>query len=120
MPNPIDLERFRDCSDGTAAGLEELADLFLAHIAETAEALHPAVRDAQADVIQAVAHKGAGAAGACGARHLRELLTELEMLGAESRLERTPDVLSEIDREVARVSSYLTAARENGFATEPR
>ena len=119
MPNPIDLERFRDCSDGTEAGLDQLADLFLAHIVETADALRPAVTEGRAGDIQSVAHKGAGAAGACGARQLRELLTELEMLGAEERLERTAAVFGEIEQEVARVRDYLSAARDNRFA-EPR
>ena len=118
MPNPIDLERFRDCSDGTPAGLQQLADMFLERMSEAAHALGPAVRDAQAEVIRTEAHRAAGAAGACGARVLGELLSRLEALGAERRLESTPAILGQFEQELTRVRRFLDAARDNGFSQE--
>ena len=110
MPNPIDLARLREFSDGTPDGLRQLAEMFLTHMAETTSALRPAVTNARADIIRAEAHKAAGTAGACGARHLGELLTRLETLGAEQRLDGTAEVLEEIETELARLRAFLEAA----------
>jgi HPt (histidine-containing phosphotransfer) domain-containing protein len=112
MASPVDLERMREFCDGTEQGLWELADMFVAHLSEAVTTLQAAVGDAQADAIRAEAHKAAGSAGACGAHGLRALLARLEQLGAEHRLEGTPEVLQEIETELARLRAFLHAARE--------
>jgi HPt (histidine-containing phosphotransfer) domain-containing protein len=113
MPDPVDVARLREFSDGSAEGLQQLIDLFLAHMHESAEALRPAVADLRAEEIRILAHKAAGTAGACGARDLARLLVTLEKLGANRELQRTAPVLEEIEQELARLRAFLAALVES-------
>ena len=106
--DPIDLARLRDFSDGTDAGMRELADMFMEHMADCAAALRPAVAEGRADVIRAEAHRASGTAGACGAQELAALLAALEAAGAEGRTGDAPGLMQRIDKETARVRAFFT------------
>ena len=50
--NPIDLVRLRDFSDGTEAGLRDLAGLFVTHMNECLEALQRGVAEQNGELMR--------------------------------------------------------------------
>lgn len=80
MPPPVDLARLAEFSDGTAAGLRTLIEIFLQDSVETTAELHAAVESERLAEIELLAHRAGGASGACGAGHLAALLLQLEEL----------------------------------------
>src|SRR5688500_561077 len=110
--DPINLARLRDFSDGTDAGMRELADMFLTHMDECAEALAGAVAESRLERIRAEAHRTAGTAGACGAHHLAELLGTLETLDAKQLAEDSPALVKQIEEEMARVRTFFATIFE--------
>ena len=109
MPDPIDLERLRQLSDGTPAGVEQLAQMFVTHITETAGELRAAVDGGRGPEIRAVAHRGAGTAGACGARSLAATLAALEAAGRDGPIDDAPRLMAEAEAEIDRVRQFLSA-----------
>jgi HPt (histidine-containing phosphotransfer) domain-containing protein len=107
MPDPIDLERLRQFSEGTPDGLRRLADLFLDHLQATSEELRAAMTAQDRAAVRSLAHRAAGAAGACGAALLAALLERLQRLGPEERVERMLALMDCADAELARVRGFL-------------
>ena len=105
--NPIDLPRLRDFSDGTEAGLRELAALLITHMDECLAALRRGAAEQDAETIRIEAHRGAGTFGACGAQSLSALLAGLEHAAGE--LAEAVARLPQIEAEAARVRAYLAA-----------
>jgi HPt (histidine-containing phosphotransfer) domain-containing protein len=115
MPQPVDLVRFVQFSDGTASGLTTLVELFVANTTEALEDLAAAIGSGMPAEIERVAHRAAGSTAACGAGRLGELLSELERVAQQGGTERAADLLSEIAAEAARVCEFLrqTIRRES-------
>ena len=109
---PIDLTRLRDFSDGTEAGLRDLAGLFVTHMEECLLAIQRAVEERDSAVIRSEAHRGAGTFGACGAQPLAALLLELETLGVEQNVDAAAARLPAVSSEVARVREFLETTLE--------
>ena len=107
MPDPIDVSRLREFSDGTPDGVRQLVAMFLAHVGETFEELRGAIGQARADDIRSLAHRAAGAAGACGAVELARLLAIIETHGTEQQVGGTPALMDQADAELARVRTFL-------------
>jgi HPt (histidine-containing phosphotransfer) domain-containing protein len=108
--HPIDLGRLRDFSDGTDAGMRDLAGLFVAHLDECLEALRRGVATQDAEVIRTEAHRGAGTFGACGAQPLSALLVALEHSAAARQLPEATALLPQVEAEVVRVREFLDTA----------
>ena len=113
--DPIDLSRLREFSDGTDHGVRYLAALFLGHMDECVAAIRAAVEAGDGERIRTEAHRGAGTAGACGARGLSTGLLELESLGAGGQVDESSARLPAIEREVKGIREFLDRA----FDTPP-
>jgi HPt (histidine-containing phosphotransfer) domain-containing protein len=109
---PIDLTRLRDFSDGTEAGLRDLAALFVTHMEECLLAIRRAAEEGDGAVIRAEAHRGAGTFGACGAQPLAALLLDVERFGAAQQVDEAAALLPAVESEVARVREFLEATLE--------
>ena len=109
MPDPIDVSRLREFSDGTPDGVRQLVDMFLAHAGETFDQLRGAIGQARADDICSLAHRAAGAAGACGAVELARLLAVIEKHGAAQQVDGMAALMNQADAELARVRTFLAA-----------
>lgn len=107
MPPPVDLPRLAEFSDGTAAGLRTLIDIFLQDSAETAAQLHAAVAAARFAEIELLAHRAGGASGACGAGRLSALLLQLEESARAGTADDAGALMREVASELARVTVYL-------------
>jgi HPt (histidine-containing phosphotransfer) domain-containing protein len=122
--NPIDLTRLRDFSDGTEAGLRDLAGLFVTHMDECVTALRRGVETQDVDLIRVEAHRGAGTFGACGAQVLSALLARLEQVAGNGEFADARTLLPQVEEEVTRVRGFLGAAIEpvgpgdHGFAKD--
>ena len=107
--NPIDLARLRDFSDGTDDGVRGFAAMFVGHMDELVTALRGAVSARNGASIREEAHRGAGTAGACGARPLAALFLDLEALGAGHRVEEAAMLMPEVELELSRLREYIDA-----------
>jgi HPt (histidine-containing phosphotransfer) domain-containing protein len=116
--NPIDLARLRDFSDGTDAGLRELAGLFVTHMDECLAALRQGVVAQDGELIRTEAHRGAGTFGACGAQPLSALLTRIETLAAARQLPEATALLPQVEAEVGRVRACLDRGLEPAAASD--
>jgi CheY-like chemotaxis protein len=117
MP-PVDMARLRDFSDGTDAGVRQLADMFVSHMTECLEGLRVAAESGNKSVLRAEAHRWAGTAGACGARALAELLRQLEALDPADDSDAAR-LVSAIAAELAKVRSFLHAIFADASGTAP-
>ena len=109
---PIDLTRLRDFSDGTEAGLRDLAALFVMHMDECLLAIQRAVEERDSAVIRSEAHRGAGTFGACGAQPLAALLRDVETFGATGRIDEAAALLPAVASEIACVRDFLEVTLE--------
>ena len=109
---PIDLTRLRDFSDGTEAGLRDLAALFVTHMEECLLAIRRGAEERDSAVIRSEAHRGAGTFGACGAQPLAALLLDVEKLGAAQQVDEAAALLAAVASEVARVREFLHTTLE--------
>src|SRR5918994_171542 len=107
MPPPVDLPRLAEFSDGTAAGLRTLIEIFLQDAAETAAELHAAVESARHAEVELLAHRAGGASGACGAGRLAELLRQLEELARGGSTDGATLLMRDVASELGRVRVYL-------------
>ena len=108
MQAPIDLERLRQFSDGSPEGLRQLVQMLLDQVDVTSADLRSAVVQARPDALSAIAHRGAGMAGACGARDLAGVLGRLEQLGDTAGLDGLDAVMKEAEAEFARLQEFLS------------
>ena len=116
---PIDLTRLRDFSDGTEAGLRDLAALFVTHMDECLIAIRRAAAARDSAAIRAEAHRGAGTFGARGAQPLAALLIDVEKLGAAQKVDEAAARLPAVADEVARVRSFLEATLDEVETHDP-
>lgn len=78
---PVDLDRLREMTDGTEAGIRELIELYLEQTASQLEQIVDAVRSGRAGDVRRIAHSCAGASATCGMKEIVPLLRELERRG---------------------------------------
>jgi HPt (histidine-containing phosphotransfer) domain-containing protein len=105
MPDPVDLERLREFSDGTDDGVRTLAGLFLDELEEAARALR---RSAGARTeLETIAHRIGGTAGACGAVALAGVLSSIESMAHAGQVEQAAELLPQLERELTAVRQFL-------------
>jgi HPt (histidine-containing phosphotransfer) domain-containing protein len=106
---PIDLNRLQDFSDGTEAGLRDLAAMLVGHMEECLAAIRRGVTGQDSEVVRSESHRGAGTFGACGAGPLSALLARIETLAGVQNLDEASALVPEAEREVAKVREVLAA-----------
>jgi HPt (histidine-containing phosphotransfer) domain-containing protein len=105
MPDPVDLERLRELSDGTDDGVRTLAGLLLDELEEAACALR---RSAGARTeLESIAHRTGGTAGACGAVALAGVLLNIESIAHAGQVEQAAGLLPQLERELTAVRQFL-------------
>lgn len=105
MPDPVDLERLREFSDGTDDGVRTLAGLFLDELEEAARALGRSV--GTPTELETIAHRTGGTAGACGAVALAGVLLNIESMARAGQVEQAAGLLPQLERELAAVRQFL-------------
>jgi HPt (histidine-containing phosphotransfer) domain-containing protein len=105
MPDPVDLERLREFSDGTDDGVRTLAGLFLDELEETARALRRSV--GTPTELETIAHRTGGTAGACGAVALAGVLLNIESMARAGQVEQAFGLLPQLERELTAVRQFL-------------
>ena len=93
---------------GEADFVTELIDLFLVEVTLQLEALHEALRNADAFEIERLAHRLKGSSASLGATQLAALFSELE--GKDS-FAGARDVMAQLEREFELVREALKAER---------
>lgn len=104
---PVEIEKLRQLTDNDEEFLCELVTLYLEDAPVRLEKLRQAIASASATEIKAEAHGLKGATGNLSANELQNLFAQMERLGANNDLSRTPHLFSEIELEYARVEKYL-------------
>jgi HPt (histidine-containing phosphotransfer) domain-containing protein len=105
MPDPVDLERLREFSDGTDDGVRTLAGLFLDELEEAARALGRSVGARKE--LATIAHRTGGTAGACGAVALADVLLNIETMAQAGQMEQAAGLLPQLERELTAVRQFL-------------
>lgn len=112
MSHPADLTRLRGFSDGTPEGLRALVQSFITHTSNTVAELRAVTPSSPAD-IHMLSHRAAGAAGACGATLLAELLRSVEASAKAGDLEGIEEQVAAVEIELARVRTFLRPLLED-------
>jgi HPt (histidine-containing phosphotransfer) domain-containing protein len=107
MPDPVDLERLREFSDGTNDGVRTLASLFLDELEEAARALGCSAGTGARVELEAIAHRIGGTAGACGAVALAGVLLNIESMAHAGQVEQAAGLLPQLERELTAVRQFL-------------
>ena len=107
MPDPVDLERLREFSDGTDDGVRTLASLFLEELEEAARALGRSAGAGAWTELETIAHRTGGTAGACGAVALAGVLSKIESMAHAGQVEQAAGLLPQLERELTAVRQFL-------------
>jgi len=107
MPDPVDLERLREFSDGTGDGVRTLAGLFLDELEEAARALGRSAEAGARTELETIAHRTGGSAGACGAVALAGVLLKIESMAQAGQVEQAAGLLPQLQRELTAVREFL-------------
>jgi|SRR6185436_7388389 len=107
MPDPVDLERLREFSDGTNDGVRTLAGLFLDELEEAARALGRSAEAGARTELETIAHRTGGSAGACGAVALAGVLLKIESMAQAGQVEQAAGLLPQLQRELTAVREFL-------------
>jgi CheY-like chemotaxis protein len=105
---PVDLERFKELTDGSEAGMKELADMYLEQTTGQLQQLRVAVESKQHGDIRRIAHSCAGASATCGMIRLVPHLRELERQGHEGRLTNAMELCAEAESEFDRIRKFFS------------
>ncbi len=84
----------------------ELMDLFLENSSDQIKELQEAVRKRESEEIKRLAHSIKGAAANLGILHVQKSANELEMIGAENRIQEAPKSLNGLIKELDRFKDF--------------
>jgi HPt (histidine-containing phosphotransfer) domain-containing protein len=107
MPEPVDLERLREFSDGSDEGVRTLAALLLDELEEAARALSDSADAGAWTELETLAHRIGGTAGACGAVALAAVLLNIESMAHAGQMEQAIGLLPQLDRELTAVRQFV-------------
>jgi len=107
QPNPVEIPRLKEISDGDPAIERELIELFLQSMEKHLDALISAARDRDRESLQREAHATKGISANMGARRLQDMVERLEQICSGNDLDPVPDIVTAMEKEYARARSYL-------------
>jgi HPt (histidine-containing phosphotransfer) domain-containing protein len=107
MPDPVDLERLREFSDGTSDGVRTLAALFLDELEQAHRALGRAAAANRSSELESIAHRAGGSAGACGASTLAGVLLHIESMARAGQMDQAARLLAQFEAELTAVQQFL-------------
>jgi signal transduction histidine kinase/HPt (histidine-containing phosphotransfer) domain-containing protein len=114
---PVEMDRLKDLTDGSADNLRELVELFFKQTTQQLEQLEAAARANKADDVRRVAHSCAGASATLGMTRLVPMFRELEKQGASGTLTNARQVCENAVREFKIIQQFLAA--QPGMAAAP-
>jgi HPt (histidine-containing phosphotransfer) domain-containing protein len=114
---PVEMDRLKDLTDGSAESMRELVELFFKQTAQQLEQLEAAARANKADDVRRVAHSCAGASATLGMTRLVPMFRDLEKQGASGTLTNATQVCENAVREFKLIQQFLAA--QPGMAATP-
>jgi signal transduction histidine kinase/HPt (histidine-containing phosphotransfer) domain-containing protein len=114
---PVEMDRLKDLTDGSAESMRELVELFFKQTAQQLEQLEAAARANKADDVRRVAHSCAGASATLGMTRLVPMFRDLEKQGASGTLTNATQVCENAVREFKIIQQFLAA--QPGMAATP-
>jgi HPt (histidine-containing phosphotransfer) domain-containing protein len=111
----VDFEQLHAATDGDAAVMRDLVNLYFQQAGEIMMGLRAAAKSEDAPEVNHLAHKLAGSSLACGMTAAAPLLRELEKKAREGRTDGADATLALIDASIekmrARAESYLAGQK---------
>ena len=104
----MDLERLREMTDGTDAGIRELVALYVQQTTTQLEQLTAAAKAGDKTEVRRIAHSCAGASATCGMSVLVPILRELERQGHEGKLADAEKLCADANLEFVRIRHCLS------------
>ncbi len=114
---PVEMDRLKDLTDGSADNLRELVELFFKQTCQQLAQLEAAARANKADDVRRVAHSCAGASATLGMTRLVPMFRDLEKQGASGTLTNAAQVCENALREFKIIQQFL--AEQPGLAATP-
>jgi signal transduction histidine kinase/HPt (histidine-containing phosphotransfer) domain-containing protein len=114
---PVEMDRLKDLTDGSADNMRELVELFFKQTAQQLAQLEAAARANKADDVRRVAHSCAGASATLGMTRLVPMFRDLEKQGASGTLTNATQVCENALREFKIIQQFL--ATQPGVAAAP-
>lgn len=108
---PVDIDRLKEFTDGTAENLRELIHLYINQTEIYLIDLKTATDNGQPEQMRRVAHSAAGSSATCGMVQLAALLRKIEHAAQENRVDDATVALPHALAEYDRVKTFLL---ENG------
>jgi CheY-like chemotaxis protein len=106
-PQPVNMERMCDFTNGSPDDLRELINLYLKQTTEQVAQLSTAVQVGSAQDVRKLAHSCAGASATCGMTVIVPLLRELERMGNDNNLNGASDLALKVSNEFKRIRHFL-------------
>jgi CheY-like chemotaxis protein len=106
---PVEMDRLKDLTDGSAESMRELVELFFKQTAQQLEQLEAAARANKADDVRRVAHSCAGASATLGMTRIVPMFRDLEKQGASGTLTTATQVCENAVREFKVIQQFLAA-----------
>jgi HPt (histidine-containing phosphotransfer) domain-containing protein len=114
---PVEMDRLKDLTDGSAESMRELVELFFKQTAQQLAQLEAAARANKTDDVRRVAHSCAGASATLGMTRLVPMFRDLEKQGASGTLTNATQVCENAVREFKLIQQFLAA--QPGLAATP-
>ncbi len=108
----VDLERVYEAFGSNTGEFEQLVNLYLSDTWKNLDRLDAAVRIADHESVELIAHNSAGASANCGMTAIIESLRQLEIAGREKNLENAGRLLVNAREELAQIQRCLTEVAE--------
>ena len=106
---PVEMDRLKDLTDGSAESMRELVELFFKQTAQQLQQLEAASRANKADDVRRVAHSCAGASATLGMTRIVPMFLDLEKQGASGTLTNATQVCENAVREFKVIQQFLAA-----------
>jgi CheY-like chemotaxis protein len=106
---PVDMERFKELTDGSTAGMKELAGMYVDQTTGQLQQLRVAITAQNHADVRRIAHSCAGASATCGMTKLVPHLREMERQGHDGRLTDAADRCRQADQEFERIRGFFAA-----------
>lgn len=104
---PVDIERFKEITDGDQEVLRQLSEEYLAQSEDIINAIQQAIEDRSMESARLLAHKLRGSSCTCGITILVEPLGKLEHLSDDSDFETATELHQEIKNGLEKTRAFL-------------
>jgi len=111
---PVDVDKALLMVGGDHGLLQVAFEAFLGNVGPMMERLQSALREGDAAMLRAAAHRIKGSASTIAAEYVRARAARLEELGCAGEVQEASELVDELESEVVRLQEFVTAILDQG------